>query len=167
MLYTAQLRNVGPISIRYPRGNCRNQNWQCDFEEIPIGKARCVVKGEKVARLSIGTVGYIVDDAMDILHKENITPSHYDMRFVKPLDEELLTNIFWEYSQIITIEDNALQGGFGSAILEFAADKGFSIPVKRFGIPDKFIEHGKQSQLHKVCGYDAQSLCEYVRDRMS
>lgn len=162
MLYTASLFKSGPFAIRYPRGNGRNLDWRRDFEEIPIGKGRCLTKGEKVAVLSIGTAAYRVEDAFEILKKKNITPSHYDMRFIKPLDTDLLKCVFNEYSHIITVEDNALQGGFGGEILEFASDNGYNIPVKRFGIPDKFIEHGTQRQLYKVCGFDPESIAEYI-----
>ncbi|MCQ2975809.1 MAG: 1-deoxy-D-xylulose-5-phosphate synthase [Bacteroidales bacterium] len=164
LLYTAQLPNKGPFSIRYPRGNGYNPNWEVDFAEIEIGKGRKLADGEDVAIISIGTIGHEVKIALDILAKENIFPAHFDMRFIKPLDTELLDNIFYKFKKIITVEDNSLLGGFGSSILEYASEKYLSLKIKRLGIPDRFIEHGSPQDLYKVCGFDSESIANEVKN---
>ncbi len=162
MLYTAEL-SQSPFAIRYPRGNGHNQDWRLPFAELEIGRGRMVSDGEDVAILSIGTIGYEVSRALEILAAQNIHPAHFDMRFVKPLDEGLLHSVLLKYKRIVTVEDNALQGGFGSALLEFCADNGYYPKVKRLGIPDRFIEHGTQQDLYKLCGYDAEAIAKAVR----
>ena len=162
MLYTAEL-SQSPFAIRYPRGNGHNQDWRQPFTELEIGRGRMVSDGEDVAILSIGTIGYEVSRALEILAAHGIHPAHYDMRFIKPLDEGLLHSVLLKYKRIVTVEDNALQGGFGSALLEFCADNGYSPRVKRLGIPDRFIEHGTQQDLYKLCGYDAEAIAAAVR----
>ncbi len=161
MLYTAQHAKC-PFAIRYPRGNGHNSDWQKPFEEIEIGRGRMVADGEKVAIISIGTIGYEVTKAIGLLSGRGIRPAHYDMRFVKPLDEGLMHCILAKFDKIVTVEDNALQGGFGSALLEFCADNGYYPKIKRLGIPDRFIEHGTPQDLYKLCGYDAEAIAEAV-----
>ncbi len=163
MLYTAQLRENGPFSIRYPRGQGIHSNWRKEFEEIPIGKGRVLSQGSDLAILSIGTVGNMVTGAQKILEESNIHISHFDMRFVKPLDEILLHQIFKQFKEIITIEDGVIQGGFGTAVLEFMSDKGYSARIQRMGIPDKFIEHGKQQELYHECGFDVEGIVKAVK----
>lgn len=166
LMYTAQLPGVGPISIRYPRGNGHNPDWECDFKEMEIGKGRKIADGEDIAIVSIGTVGYEVTKALQMLKQENIFPAHFDMRFVKPLDTELLRQIFAKFKRVITVEDNVLQGGFGSCVLEFSMDNYFDVKIKRLGIPDRFIEHGSQQDLYKVCGYDSESIAAAVKNML-
>lgn len=152
LMFTAQLQNK-PFAIRYPRGTGHILDWKKEFEEIPIGKARLINKGEKIAILSIGTIGYNVKLALEKLKETHpeINPTFWDMRFCHPLDTDVLHDVFKNYDRIITTEENSLSGGFGSAVLEFMADNNYSKPVKRIGLPDKFIEHGSTKELFKVC----------------
>lgn len=163
LMYTAQHPNMGPFSIRYPRGNGVMVDWRKPFQAIPVGTGRKVRGGEKVAILSIGHPGNFVVDACDQLAKEGLYPAHYDMRFVKPLDIALLHEIFAEFKMIITIEDGCIQGGFGSAIAEFMIDNHYTSQITRLGIPDRFVEHGEQKELYRECNFDAQAIMETVR----
>ncbi|MDB5272347.1 MAG: dxs [Chitinophagaceae bacterium] len=163
LMYTAQQDDMGPFSIRYPRGQGVMPDWKTPFELIPVGKGRIVSEGEEVAILSIGHIGNYVTEAKQLLQTSDLNPAHYDMRFAKPLDEELLHKIFKTFKKIITLEDGAIMGGFGSAVLEFMADKGYSAKVIRLGIPDHFIEHGEQIQLHKECGFDPEGIAKAVQ----
>ena len=165
LMYTAQLElNTLPFSIRYPRGTGVMPNWKTPFEEIEIGTGRCIKEGEEIAILTIGHPGNFAVKACELLSEDGLQPAHFDMRFVKPIDEELMHHIAKNYSKIITIEDGCIQGGFGSAVLEFLADNNYkNITVKRLGIPDRFIEHGSQNQLWHECGYDANAILNAVR----
>ena len=158
LMYTAQLGGKGPFSIRYPRGRGVTHSWQQPFQEIEVGKGRTLAEGNDIAFLTIGHPGNFAATAVSRLGKQGFTIGHYDMRFVKPLDEQLLHHVLGRYEHIITVEDGALQGGFGSAVLEFMADNGYTNHVVRVGIPDHFVEHGTVSQLHKDCGLDPESL---------
>lgn len=163
LMYTAQLPDMGPFVIRYPRGQGVMPDWRRPFHEIPIGKGRIVSDGEEVAILSIGAIGNEVVKAGLALNEEGIFPAHYDLRFVKPLDEELLHQVFKKFKKIITVEDGCVQGGMGSAVLEFMSDQGYLAKVVRLGIPDRFIHHGEQKQLWDECGYDAKAIAEQTR----
>lgn len=159
LMYTAQLdKNKFPFSIRYPRGNGSFIDWQKPFEEIEIGKGRQISDGESIAVLSIGAIGTEVAKAKNELLKLGINIAHYDMRFVKPLDEILLKDIFNNYDKIITLEDNSIVGGFGSAILEFMIKNKFKNDIEILGIPDEFIEHGTQEELYQICNYDYKAI---------
>lgn len=158
MMYTAQQEKRGPFSIRYPRGCGCQVNWEQPFESIEIGKARTLNEGNDLAILTIGTVGITAARAIKTLNKEGHSVAHYDMRFLKPLDEKLLHQVFGKFSKIITIEDGIIQGGFGSAILEFMADHKYTATVVRMGVPDRFIEHGTQAELTRECGFDQQGI---------
>jgi 1-deoxy-D-xylulose-5-phosphate synthase len=159
LMYTAQLdKNAGPFSIRYPRGNGVMPEWRTPLEELPIGKGRKVRAGKDVAILTIGHPGNFAVDACETLSAKGISAAHYDMRFVKPIDEEMLHEVFSKYSAVITVEDGCIQGGFGSAVIEFMADHGYTAKLKRLGIPDKWIEHGEQTQLWKECGFDTDAI---------
>ncbi len=162
LMLTASRHN-GPFSIRYPRGNGVMPDWRRPMEEIAIGKGRQVMEGEGVAILTIGHVGNFAVDAAHELKEEGLNPAVFDMRFVKPLDEALLLQILDEYDQLVTVEDGCLMGGFGSSVLEFAADNNYHNQIKRLGIPDAIIEHGDQPQLHKECGYDKDAIKEAVK----
>ncbi|HYG39228.1 MAG TPA: 1-deoxy-D-xylulose-5-phosphate synthase [Cytophagales bacterium] len=162
LMYTASEQNIGPFCIRYPRGQGVMPDWKKPLKKLEIGKGRLVSKGEEIAILSIGHIGNYVADAKVYLKDFGINPAHYDMRFVKPLDEELLHSIFHDFDKIITIEDGCLMGGFGSAILEFMADNGYSATVRRLGIPDKVIEHGEQNELYKECYFDSEGIINEV-----
>ena len=130
---------------------------------MEIGKGKCVRKGKDVALVTIGTAGQTAVKVADRLQNEGFDVSVYDMIFVKPLDAKLLHDICSVHGQIVTIEDNALQGGFGSEVLEFVSDNGYDTKVKRFGIPDNFVLHGTQEELIKECGYDADSIYEWIK----
>jgi len=157
LMFTAY-KTPAPFSIRYPRGNGVMVDWKQPFQLLEIGKGRTLRKGSDVAILSIGHMGNLALDAMNRLVNEGVDVGFYDMRFVKPLDEDLLHEIFKSTSSIITVEDGCVQGGFGSAVLEFMADHGYSASVKRLGIPDKIVEHGTQPELWSECGYDAEAI---------
>lgn len=159
LMFTAQLdKNAGPFSIRYPRGTGTMPEWRTPLEEIQIGQGRRVRDGNDIAILTIGHPGNFATEACTTLEAQGISAAHYDMRFVKPLDEALLHEIFGRFSQVITVEDGCIQGGFGSAVIEFMVDHGYSARVKRLGIPDEWIEHGEQPQLWKECGFDAAAI---------
>lgn len=160
LMYTAQLPNKGPFSIRYPRGKGVMVDWQTPFEEIPVGKGRKVSDGNEIALVTIGHVGNFAQKAISELDTYSV--AHYDMRFVKPLDEALLHEVFRKHDKVITVEDGCIQGGFGSAIIEFMADHNFKAQVKRLGIPDKYVEHGTQPELWRECEYDKQAIIESV-----
>ncbi len=165
MMYTAQLEEVNqPISIRYPRGSGIIADWKKPFEKIQIGKGRCLTSGKGLAILTIGKSGIFAQQAVKLLAEEKIMVSHYDMRFVKPLDEELLRTIFSIYHKILTVEDGTIKGGFGSAVLEFMAENGFSARVKLLGIPDRFIEHGTLDELYEICGINKKGIIREVHE---
>ncbi|MCS6991384.1 MAG: 1-deoxy-D-xylulose-5-phosphate synthase [Chitinophagales bacterium] len=168
LMYTAQLDHIRqPFSIRYPRGEGVMPQWRTPFEEIPIGTARLLVEGEDLCIISIGHPGNFAAEAICRLNELELYPAHVDLRFLKPLDEDLLHRICRKFRYIVTVEDGVIMGGMGSAILEFAADHGYTITVRRLGIPDRFIEHGSPKELHRECGFDADAIaatvCELLR----
>lgn len=162
LMYTAT-QYKGPFSIRYPRGQGVMPEWKTTMREIPIGQGRIVKEGDEVAILTIGHIGNYTVKACEHLAKEGLNPAHYDMRFVKPLDGELLHEVFGKFKKVITVEDGCLMGGFGSAILEWMVDHGYQAQVKRLGIPDAIIEHGEQIELHRECGFDPEGIANAVR----
>jgi 1-deoxy-D-xylulose-5-phosphate synthase len=163
LMYTAT-QFLGPFSIRYPRGQGVMPEWRTPMREIPIGQGRIVKEGENVALLTIGHIGNYAVTACEQLEKEGLNPAHYDMRFVKPLDEDMLHEIFGKFKKVVTVEDGCLMGGFGSAVLEWMVDHGYSAQVKRLGIPDAIIEHGEQIELHRDCGFDPEGIAQAVRE---
>jgi 1-deoxy-D-xylulose-5-phosphate synthase len=160
LMYTAQLQKEGAFTIRYPRGNGVMPNWKTPFKEIPIGQGRKLRKGNDLAILTLGHIGNYAIEACHMLEEDNVDAAHYDMRFVKPLDEAMLHEVFKTHKHVITVEDGCLQGGFGSAIIEFMADNGYASKIVRLGIPDDVIEHGEQHELHHECGFDTQGIYE-------
>jgi 1-deoxy-D-xylulose-5-phosphate synthase len=167
LMYTAQLESTtGPMVIRYPRGEGVMAEWKTPLAEIPIGRGRKIKDGRDIAVLSIGHPGNFAAAAIRELRTEGIDPAHYDMRFVKPLDEELLHEVFGRYRKIVTVEDGTVTGGFGSAVLEFMAANNYSAQVKILGIPDRIVEHGSIKELHAECGYDAKGIANTVREMM-
>ena len=140
--------------------------WRTPFEEIPIGKGRKLKDGREVAILSFGHPGNFATYAIRELRTEGIDPAHYDMRFAKPLDEELLHEVFSRYSKIVTVEDGTILGGFGSAVLEFMVTHKYSAEVKILGIPDRIVEHGTLKDLHAECGFDAKGIASEVREML-
>jgi 1-deoxy-D-xylulose-5-phosphate synthase len=163
LMYTAQLPQMGPFAIRYPRGSGIHREWKTEFTEIPVGKGRKIADGSDIAVLSIGHPGNFVTEARLILARENISVAQYDMRFVKPLDRELLDEVASRFDQIITIEDGVVDGGFGSAVLEYFASRGYKKTVVRLGVPDRFVEQGSQQELYHECGFDVEGICETIR----
>lgn len=161
LMYTAS-KYEGPFSIRYPRGNGEEPEWKTPLKKLKIGKGQKLKDGEEIAILTIGTVGNYALKALQELKKEGIAPALYDMRFVKPLDIDLLHEVFNQFHKIITVEDGCLMGGFGSAVLEFASDHQYTASVLRLGMPDLVIEHGEQLQLHQECGYDPEAIKQAV-----
>lgn len=151
------------ITIRYPRGKGVMPDWRTDFSEIEIGKGRKLKDGEEVAILSIGHMGNLAAKAITELESQGLHPAHYDMRFVKPIDEEMLHEVFQKYDRVITLEDGCLPGGFGSAVLEFMAEQGYQAQVKRLGIPDQIFEHGTQSELYSEAGYNVENIIQAVK----
>jgi 1-deoxy-D-xylulose-5-phosphate synthase len=159
LMYTAQLDEIsGPFSIRYPRGNGVMTDWKTPFKKLEIGKGRKLKDGKDIAIVSLGTAGNLVTKAIEHLKSENIDPAHYDLRFAKPIDEQLLHEVFTRYSKVITVEDGSVMGGVGSAVLEFMADHNYAATVKRLGIPDHFIEHGEQKELYEECGFSPEHI---------
>ncbi|NGF77296.1 1-deoxy-D-xylulose-5-phosphate synthase [Fluviicola sp. SGL-29] len=163
MMYTAQLEDKGPFAIRYPRGNGVMTEWKTPFEELSIGKGRRVSNGTDIAIVTIGHPGNFAQAAIDHLKLSGVTVAHYDMRFVKPIDEVLLHEVFTKFKKVITVEDGCLMGGFGSAVIEFMADNQYHAEVVRLGIPDKHINHGTQDELWAECGYDANGIVKTVK----
>jgi len=163
LMYTAQQGGMGPFVIRYPRGQGVMPDWRRPLQTVEVGKGRKLCDGEEVALLSIGHIGNEAVKARLALNEEGIFPAHYDLRFAKPLDEALLHEVFRSYKKIITIEDGCLQGGIGSAILEFMADNRYAATVVRLGIPDEVVEHGEQHELWAKCGFDAAAIASQAR----
>jgi len=158
LMYTAQMENRGPFSIRYPRGNGSMLEWKTPLKEIKIGTGRKLNDGSDIALLTIGTPGVFAQSAVNELKNNGVSAAHYDMRFVKPLDEILLHEVFSKFECIITIEDGCIMGGMGSAILEFMADNNYSSKVVRLGIPDTYIHHGTQKELYEEAGFDTKAI---------
>lgn len=164
LMYTAQQENMGPFSIRYPRGCGCQVDWRQPFESIPVGTGRVITEGNDLAILTFGTTGIQASRAVKSLTKDGHSVAHYDMRFVKPLDEKLLHQIFKKFTKVITIEDGTIQGGFGSAVLEFMADHQYTSKIVRLGVPDRFIEHGTPDELIRECGFDQKSIIQTTLD---
>lgn len=164
MMYTAQLPEMQqPISIRYPRGQGVMPEWRVPMQKLQIGQGRLIREGNDVAILTIGHVGNFAVAACKALSTEDLNPAHYDMRFVKPLDEAMLHEIATKFSRIITVEDGTVKGGFGSAVAEFMAEHNYHPQITMLGIPDRVVEHGKPEELHRDCGYDAAGIAQAVR----
>ncbi len=168
LMYTAQLESTKlPMVIRYPRGEGVMPEWRTPFEEIQIGKGRKIKDGEEIAILSFGHPGNFAASAIRTVKADSINPAHYDMRFAKPLDEELLHEVFGKFKKIITVEDGTIVGGFGSAVLEFMNTHGYKADVKIMGIPDRLVEHGTPKELYKEIGLDAESIAAEIRSAVS
>lgn len=158
MMFTAQLPDAGTWSIRYPRGNGVMPEWKTPLRSVEVGKGRKLRSGTDVAILTIGPLGNMAAEACTELELKGVAAAHYDMRFVKPIDEELLHRVFQKFNKVITLEDGCRMGGFGSAVIEFMADNGYFAQVERMGIPDRFIDHGSPKELYIECGYHKDDL---------
>lgn len=156
LMYTAQLPDKGPFVIRYPRGKGVLTDWRCPLEEIPVGKGRKLRNGlGETAVLTIGPIGNVAAEAIE---ESGLDIAHYDMRFLKPLDEDILEEVGKRYKRIVTIEDGAIEGGLGTAVLEWMSDHGYKPEVKRLGLPDQFVEHGTPAELYRIVGLDKESI---------
>ena len=170
LMFTAQLPDKGPFVIRYPRGSGVMVDWRCPFEEIPVGKGRKLHDGDDVAVLSLGPVGNTVEEAINSLGGQHPTPisvAHYDMRFLKPLDEDILHEVGKKFRRVITVEDGVRNGGLGSAVLEWLSDHGYHPEVIRLGLPDAFVEHGTVSELRHLVGIDKESIIQQITSPLS
>ncbi|MDB4648621.1 1-deoxy-D-xylulose-5-phosphate synthase [Crocinitomicaceae bacterium] len=167
LMFTAQLPNKGPFTIRYPRGRGVLSEWKTPMKEVTVGKGRRLTNGDDIAILSIGHPGNFVQEAVDELSKIGVSVAHYDMRFVKPLDEIMLHEVFTKFKYIVSVEDGCVMGGFGSAVIEFMADQKYQVDLTRLGIPDKYIHHGTQKELWSDCGFDAKGIVNTVIKTLS
>lgn len=159
LMYTAQLPGQGPFAIRYPRGVGSLVDWQQPFEALPVGKGRCLRKGSGVAVLSIGPLGAKIARVCAQLAEAGMNAGHYDVRFVKPLDEDLLHEVFQTYTKVLTVEDGTIVGGLGSAVAEFMADHNYQgVELRRMGVPDRFVDHGTQMELFREVGLDMEHI---------
>lgn len=164
LMYTAQQNNMGPFSIRYPRGSGSVIDWHQPFEAIPVGRGRILTQGDQLAVLTIGTTGVNAAKAVSKLNSNGYSVAHYDMRFVKPLDHDLLHLIFKKFDRILTIEDGVVQGGFGSAVAEFMTDNRYVATIVRLGVPDRFIEQGTPNELIRECGFDEEGILKAAEE---
>ena len=163
LMFTAQKLNNSPFTIRYPRGKGVTINWKLKMKEIKVGTGRVLCEGKNLAILSIGHIGNYATSAINQLNQGGIYPSHYDMRFVKPLDEKLLHEVMKKHKYILTVEDGCIIGGFGSSIIEFMSDNNYNNTIQRLGIPDKIIEHGSQDELYHECEYDSDAIYKFCK----
>ena len=167
MMFTAQLEGKGPFSIRYPRGRGVKPKWKTPFHELPIGKGRIIREGKDAAIITIGTIGNEAQKVCELLDLEGISVALYDLRFLKPIDKDLLHEVFKQFNTIVTVEDGTIIGGLGSAVIEFMSENGYSAQIKRLGVPDSFIEHGTIAELHHECGYDTDGIYTTVKRMLS
>ncbi len=167
LMFTAQQENMGPFSIRYPRGNGVMTEWKTPLRAVKVGTGRKLTSGEDIAILTIGHPGNFAQKAIANLKSQGMSVAHYDMRFVKPLDEVMLHEVFSKFSKVITVEDGCLMGGFGSAVIEFMVDQKYSCEVVRLGIPDHYVHHGTQEELWADCGFDALSIEKKVKELLN
>jgi 1-deoxy-D-xylulose-5-phosphate synthase len=162
MLYTATVYNRGPVAIRYPRGSGVGVPLKDDFDMIEIGKGEVLRDGKDIAILAIGSMVYPALRSAEILKSVGIDAMVVNMRFVKPIDAEILIDVFEKFNRIVTVEENSIRGGFGSAVLEYASEVGFDGKIMVHGIPDEFIEHGTQAELHRMLNLDGEGIAERI-----
>ena len=163
LMYTALTDSPGPMAIRYPRGASEHVDWRCPLEQLPIGRGRCLAEGERVAVLSVGTIGNNVARAVARLHAEGLNAAHYDMIFVKPLDTDLLRQAAARCDRLVTVEDGTTVGGLGTAVAEWVASNGVSARVTALGVADRWVDQGTVGQQQKLCGIDEESIYETVK----
>lgn len=167
LMFTAQQEDMGPFTIRYPRGNGVMTEWKTPLKAVKVGTGRKITNGEDIAILTIGHPGNFAQKAIEELKSSGASVAHYDMRFVKPIDEVMLHEVFSKFKKVITVEDGCLMGGFGSAVIEFMVDQKYSAEVVRLGIPDQYIHHGTQEELWADCGFDAAAIVATVKRMLS
>jgi len=164
MMYTAQPPNMGTFVIRYPRGRGSLTEWRCKLESIPVGTGRNLREGTDIALLTIGPIGKSIANVADEAAKEGISVAHYDMRFLKPIDEKILHEVANKFGHIITLEDGTVKGGLGSAVTEFMAQNGYTPRIHIMGIPDEFVEHGTTSELYHLCKMDKAAVWDVIQN---
>jgi 1-deoxy-D-xylulose-5-phosphate synthase len=163
LMFTAQQENRGPFAIRYPRGSGVMTEWKTGMKEVAIGTGRKITNGSDIAILSIGHPGNFAQSAIEELKENGVSIAHYDMRFVKPIDEVMLHEVFTKFTKVITVEDGCVMGGFGSAVVEFMVDNKYSSEVVRLGIPDRYVHHGSVGELQAECGFDKCGIISAIR----
>lgn len=162
LMYTAQQPDMGTFVIRYPRGKGSLSDWRCPLEKIEVGKGRCIKDGDDIALLTLGPIGKKMQRVVEQASEQGISVAHYDMRFLKPIDQEILHAIGKKFSKIVTIEDACVTGGLGSAVVEFMAANDYTPTIRCIGIPDKFVEHGTTDELYKICGMDSDTVLDTI-----
>ena len=160
LMYTAQQPNMGTFVIRYPRGKGSLTEWRCPLETVEVGKGRVMKNGTDVALLTLGPIGKLAEKAIKEAEKQGVSVAHYDMRFLKPLDTDILRIVGEKFKYIVTLEDGVVKGGLGSAVMEYMAANGFSPQITTIGIPDAFVEHGTPEELYKICKMDTKSVLD-------
>lgn len=167
LMYTAQLPDKGPFAIRYPRGRGELTDWRCELKEIPVGKGRKLKEGNDIAIISFGPIGNVAARAIELAEKvqHNLKVAHYDLRFLKPLDDDLLHEAGKNFKHIITVEDGAITGGVGTAVMEFMSENNYTPTIDRIGIPDFFVEHGTVAELYAICGMNEESICNTILNK--
>ncbi len=163
LMFTAQQENMGPFSIRYPRGNGVMTEWKTPLQAVKVGQGRKLTAGNDLAILTVGHPGNFAQKAIAELKESGASVAHYDMRFVKPIDETILHEVFSKFNKVITVEDGCTVGGFGSAVIEFMADQNYNAQVVRLGIPDEYIHHGTQAELWADCGFDSNAIVAKIK----
>ena len=153
---------MGTFVIRYPRGKGSLVDWRCPLETVEVGKGRLMRKGNDVAFLTLGPIGKVMESVIDEAEKQGVSVAHYDMRFLKPIDTDILREVGENFKYVITLEDGCVTGGLGSAVVEYMVENGYTPHVKVMGIPDKFIEHGTPEELYRVCGMDKDSVLSSI-----
>ena len=162
LMYTAQLPDMGTFVIRYPRGCGSLADWRCPLESVPVGKGRKLKEGSDVALLTLGPIGKLLESAIAEAEKAGVSVAHYDMRFLKPIDTDILREVGEKFTHIITVEDGVVKGGLGSAVVEYMVAEGYNPTIKLIGIPDNFVEHGAPSELYKICAMDSESVLKAI-----
>ena len=164
LMYTATQPGKGTFVIRYPRGKGSLVDWRCPLETVEVGKGRRLTTGDDVAFLTIGPIGKIMEPVVEAAAVKGVGVAHYDMRFLKPIDEDILREVGEKYKYVVTLEDGVVKGGLGSAVAEYMANNGYTPKMKMLGIPDSFVEHGTPEQLYKICGMDADSVLNAIME---
>ena len=164
LMFTAAQPGAGTFVIRYPRGTGSLHDWRCPLETVEVGKGRRMKSGKDVALVTIGPLGKVMESVVDEAARKGVSVAHYDMRFLKPIDEDILREIGENFRHIITLEDGAVKGGLGSAVAEYMATNGYAPNIRMMGIPDNFVEHGSPEELYRICGMDKESLLAAILD---
>ena len=162
LMFTAVQPDMGAFVIRYPRGKGSLVDWRCPLEAVEVGKGRMMRKGNDVAFLTIGPIGKVMESVIDEAEKQGVSVAHYDMRFLKPIDTDILREVGEKFKYVVTLEDGCVNGGLGSAVVEYMAENGYNPAIKVMGIPDQFVEHGTPEELYRVCGMDKDSVLSTI-----